>query len=254
MDVPLLTASLLPVPHGFTTRAGGVSDAPFASLNLGLSVGDRPEAVAENFTLLARTAGIPVSAWWRVSQVHGDAVVQAPSEQGEGLPPPCATADALWTDTPGHAVGVLTADCVPLLLVDPDGRRVAAVHSGWRGTAARIAARAVEALVAQGARPERLLAATGPCIQRCCYQVSGELAGRFDAEFGPGLTTVVEGSQARLDLVEAVERTLRAAGLRAGNVQRLPDCTACDAGRFYSHRRDAGHTGRHLSFAVCDFA
>lgn len=254
MDFPLLVAPLLPVAHGFTVRAGGVSEGPFASLNLGSSVGDRPEAVERNWARLSRATGVPLHGWRRASQVHGDAVVRAPEQHAEGLAPPSASADALWTDTPGLAVGVLTADCVPLLLVDPDGRRVAAVHSGWRGTAARIAARAVEALVAQGARAERLLAATGPCIQRCCYEVSGELGARFEAGFGPGVAERTEAGQARLDLTEAVERTLLAAGLKPGHVQRLPHCTACDASRFFSHRRDAGQTGRHFSFVRCDFA
>jgi YfiH family protein len=251
MDVPLLTAPLLPVPHGFTTRAGGVSLGPYASLNLGFSVGDEAGAVEDNFARLARAAGVPLGRWRRVSQVHGDAVVRAEAGEGRALEAPCATADALWTDAPGVAVGVLTADCVPLLLVDPEGGRVAAVHSGWRGTAARIAARAVEALVAQGARPERLLAATGPCIQRCCYQVSGELVARFDADFGPGVAEPGGGGGGRLDLVEAVRRTLLGAGLKAAHVQALEACTACEPQRFFSHRRDGGRTGRHLSFAVC---
>jgi YfiH family protein len=255
MEFPLLVAPLLPVPHGFTVRAGGVSEGPFASLNLSVAVGDAPEAVERNYARLSRAVGVAPSAWRRVSQVHGDAVVRAPEWQGaEGLPPPCATADGVWTDTPGLVVGVLTADCVPVLLVDPDGRRVAAVHAGWKGTAARIAARAVEALVAQGARAERLLAATGPCIQRCCYEVGAELGARFEAAFGPGVAERTDPEHARLDLVEAVGRTLREAGLQDAHVQRLPHCTACDASRFFSHRRDAGRTGRHLSFARCDFA
>jgi polyphenol oxidase len=138
---------------------------------------------------------------------------------------------------------------VPVLLVDPDGRRVAAVHSGWRGTEAHICARAVEALVAQGARPERLLAAVGPSIRRCCYQVSEELGARFSARFGAEVVAR-EGAEVRLDLARAVRDTLLGSGLGQANVEVLPQCTACDAGRFFSHRRDGGRTGRHLNFVM----
>jgi len=253
----LLRSSLLPVPHGFCTRTGGVSEGPFASLNLGFSVGDERARVEENYRRLAALAGAPLRALHRVSQVHGDRVLQARAldpagaEAGEP-PPPEGEADGLWTEAPGDWVAVSTADCVPLLLVDPEGGRVAAVHSGWRGTDARIAARAVEALVARGSRPERLLAAVGPCIQACCYEVSPELGERFEARFGPQVVDRGAG-RVRLDLARAVRQTLEDAGLRPGQVDVLPHCTACDSERFFSHRRDAGRTGRHLSFVAHRF-
>jgi polyphenol oxidase len=253
---PLVRSALLPVPHGFCTRAGGVSQGPFASLNLGFSVGDAPEHVEENYRRLAALAGAPLHALHRVSQVHGDRVVQAraaPADGAQQKPPPTeGEADGLWTEAPGDWVAVSTADCVPILLVDPERQRVAAVHSGWRGTEAHIAARAVEALVAQGSRPERLLAAVGPCIQACCYEVSAELGERFSARFGAGVVPREQG-RVRLDLARAVRQTLEGAGLAPGHVDVLPHCTACDAQRFFSHRRDAGRTGRHLSFAVARF-
>jgi hypothetical protein len=248
-----VTSSLLPVPHGFATRTGGVSEGPFASLNLGFFVGDLSEHVGENYRRLARAAGAALGALHTVRQVHGDAVVEARAvEAPPVLRPPEAEADALWTERAGEWVGVSTADCVPVLLVDPEGRRVAAVHSGWRGTDARIVARAVEALVARGSRPERLLAAVGPSIQRCCYAVSEDLAARFTERFGAEVV-LQEGGQPRLDLARAVRDTLWAAGLKPAHVDVLPHCTACDAGRFFSHRRDAGRTGRHLNFVVHRF-
>jgi len=159
----LVTSALLPVPHGFATRAGGVSEGPHASLNLGFAVGDLRERVEENHRRLAGMAGAALESLHTVKQVHGDRVVEAGAGEGTGaLRPPEGEADALWTERPEHWVAVGTADCVPVLLVDPEGRRVAAVHSGWRGTDARIVARAVESLVARGSRPERLLAAVGP--------------------------------------------------------------------------------------------
>ncbi len=249
----LVTSALLPVPHGFATRAGGVSEGPYASLNLGFSVGDLRERVEENHRRLAALAGAALDTLHRVSQVHGDRVVEAGAGEGTGaLRPAEGEADALWTQRPEHWVAVGTADCVPVLLVDPEGRRVVAVHSGWRGTDARIVARAVESLVARGARPERLLAAVGPCIQRCCYVVSEDLGTRFSAGFGPEVV-VREGADVRLDLARAVRDTLLGAGLKAAHVEVLPHCTACDAERFFSHRRDAGRTGRHLNFVVHRF-
>ena len=250
----VVCSSLLPVPHGFTTREGGVSEGVYASLNLGFAVGDVREHVEENHRRLAARLDVALGALHTVKQVHGDRVVEAGGGQGGGDTTPASEgeADGVWTGHEGHWVGVGTADCVPILLVDPDGRRVAAVHSGWKGTEARIVARAVEALVARGARPARLLAAVGPCIQRCCYVVSEELAGRFGARFGAEVLAR-EAGQVRLDLSLAVGRTLREAGLGPERVEVLGECTACDARRFFSHRRDAGRTGRHLNFVINRF-
>lgn len=252
--VSLVTSALLPVPHGFTTRAGGVSEGPYESLNLGFAVGDSRERVEENHRRLAAAMGVALGQLHTVKQVHGAHVVRVGEEAPVRTEPrvPEGEADALWTEQAGHAVAVGTADCVPVLLVDPHGQRVAAIHSGWRGTEARIAARAVEALVAQGSRPERLLAAVGPCIQRCCYLVSRELGERFSAHFGPEVVSE-QGGEVHLELSRAVRDTLRAAGLLPEHIDVLPQCTACDAGRFFSHRRDAGRTGRHLNFVLHRF-
>lgn len=245
MSRSFLQSSLLPVPHGFSTREGGVSEDAFASLNLGFFVGDSRERVEENHRRLAAQVGAPPGTLHTVRQVHGDRVVEAGGPEGE--------ADGVWTERPEHWVGVGTADCVPVLLVDPDGQRVAAVHSGWKGTEARIVARAVEAFQARGSRVGRLLAAVGPCIQRCCYEVSEELAGRFTSGFGPHVVGREPGARPHLDLSLAVRETLLGAGLLAERVDVLQACTACDARRFFSHRRDAGRTGRHLNFVLHRF-
>ncbi|NRD50637.1 peptidoglycan editing factor PgeF [Corallococcus exiguus] len=246
-----LTSALLPVPHGFATRAGGVSEGPYASLNLGFSVGDERPRVEENHRRLAQAAGARVGALCRVSQVHGDTVLEARGEADDMLRPTLGEADALWTEGEGSWVAVGTADCVPVLIVDPRARRVAAVHSGWKGTDLEISARTVEALVARGSRPEDLLAAVGPCIQACCYEVSPELGDRFRARFGPDV--VRTGARPHLDLPLAVKASLTKAGLKPGQVDVLQACTACDPERFFSHRRDAGRTGRHLNFVLHRF-
>lgn len=247
MTEPFITSSLFPVPHGFSTRSGGVSEGPYRSLNLGFQVGDERARVEENVRRLAKAAGISPSELHTVSQVHGDRVLEAqpgPTQVGE--------ADALWTDRAGVAVGIRTADCVPILLADPDGKRVAGVHSGWRGADLRIAQRAVEVLVAQGARADRLIAAVGPAIQVCCYEVSDDLATRFRERFGDDVIARDDGPW-HLDLARVVRQTLEAAGLKSDRIDVLRQCTSCDSDRYFSHRRDKGVTGRHLSFAVCRF-
>src|SRR4051812_7021837 len=135
MPDPFLTSSLLPVPHGFSTRDGGVSEGPYRSLNLGAAVGDQPERVAENRARVERFAEVLPGALQLIHQVHGDRVVEAPVSA-------LTEADAIWSADPHLAVAVSTADCVPVLLVDPVGKRVAAVHSGWKGTYSKISARA----------------------------------------------------------------------------------------------------------------
>jgi polyphenol oxidase len=236
----ILRSALLAVPHGFSLRTGGVSSGPFSSLNLSVAVGDREGDVAENLRRLAQDAGLAPESLVTLQQVHGDRVVRA-------APGAAAEADGVWTDAPGCWVGVKAADCVPVLLSSAEGHLVAAAHSGWRGTALQVAARAVAALVQAGATARTLRAAVGPCIQACCYEVGPELAARFSTDFGPEV--VREGGvRPHLDLSAAVKKTLLAAGLLPDNVEVLPACTACDASRFYSHRRDGGATGRHLAF------
>lgn len=221
-DLPMspLRSSLIPAPfvHGFTTRH------------------DDHAALFQNGLWL-----------FRAHQVHGCAVL----EVHDGLTPEAVRtepADAVVATTPGLAVGVVTADCVPILLCAPERRAFAAVHAGWRGTVARAAAAAVEALAARaGSRPSALLAAIGPSIGPCCYEVAPELAARFEEDFGEG---VVDRSRPapRLDLWEANARALGAAGLLPERIDRLGRCTACEHGLFFSHRRDAGATGRQVAW------
>jgi len=253
MTLRFHTSRLLPVPHGFTTRDGGVSQGPYRSLNLSLSVGDSSEHVAENLRALAREVGIRSSQIQTAAQVHGARVLEdvVPDPHAE-LPSACGEADALWTASAGSAVAVRVADCVPILIVDTGSCRVAAVHSGWRGTELKIAARAVEALVSRGGVTSRLLVAIGPSIRACCYAVSTALSDRFVALFGSRVVRTSAGQQ-HLDLPRAVHQTLVDAGVRSENIDLLPGCTSCDAGDFFSHRRDKGTTGRQMGFVVCSF-
>lgn len=251
MDESLfITSSLLPVPHAFSTRNGGVSPPPWSTLNLGLGLGDAPERVEENLRRLGAALELPRSALHTVKQVHGDRLLQSDGQSGPAESR--EEADALWTEAAGEAVGVRTADCVPLILVDPRNRRVGAVHAGWRGTALELAARVVEHWSSLGSRPERLIGALGPHIRRCCYAVSADLAAQFSAQFGAEVVSL-RGAAYHLDLALAVRRTLERAGLKSGQIDADGPCTACEPGRFFSHRRDGGKTGRHLSLVVCRF-
>jgi YfiH family protein len=241
MALQLLTSRLLAdLPHGFTTRTGGTSAAPFDTLNLGDLVGDEPATVADNWRRLEMATGL---AFARVRQVHGARVVTA-----AGPSAPCLEADGVVSLQPGVAACVAVADCVPILLATPDGRAVAAIHAGWRGTVERVAVEGALALASsKGATLERLRAVIGPSIGPCCYQVSDDLAGRFESAFG---TEVVRRSAAgpRLDLWVANRQALRLAGV--GEIEVLGRCTACERGSFFSHRRDAGRTGRMIGFVA----
>lgn len=236
----LLTASSLRSRHGFPTRAGGFSVGAFRGLNTSLVVGDEPDTVYRNLALLAEAAG--AAGIVTAKQVHGDRVVSA-LEVTE-----LTEADAVFTNEAGRAVGVRTADCLPVLLEDRRTGVVAAVHAGWRGVIAEIVARAIEAM---GAQPSTVFAGIGPCIQKCCFEVDGDLPARFASAFGDGVVLGQgAGAKPHLDLPLAVQRTLARLGVPEGHVVALPQCTKCDE-RFFSHRRDQGITGRHLSFITC---
>jgi polyphenol oxidase len=220
------------VAHGFSLRTGGVSLGPFESLNLSELVGDQPQAVAENMRRLHQKAGLAQQIA-TANQVHGDRFVD--EELRELLPatePQQAGADALISGR--GPVGVRAADCFPVLL--SAGGKVAAVHSGWRGTRMKIAKRAATQL------GKNVIAAVGPGIGLCCYQVSKELADQFREQFG----SKAVDARDHLDLRFCIESALREAGVE--NLEQVPGCTSCDAEKFFSHRRDQGRTGRHLAF------
>ena len=243
----LLRSPLIVAPHGFPTREGGVSVGPYATLNSSRTVGDVPDAVDENLERLTRAALATRLA--TVSQVHGDAVVKAKLEASAAV-----EADAVWTDEPGLAVGVRTADCVPILVEDRVGRRVAAVHAGWRGVLAGVLPRALGVLQGEGTRLDDVRIAIGPCAHSCCFEVDGTLAVEFAQVFGSKVVVAPHGkSKVHLDLPGALMESLRSLGVREEQVTVLPACTMCDR-RFYSHRRDKGLTGRHLSFITCRFS
>lgn len=212
----------------FTTRLGGVSEGPYASLNLGRKSGDDVDRVDENRRVACESIGADVERLALNYQVHSNRVVRAAAGvRGEH-------ADGLWTDEPGLPILAMSADCLPVALAraHTDERAVAVLHVGWRGL--------LEGIVEAGAGAiggGTLAAAIGPGIGPCCYDVGDEVATPFRERFGDDV--VRDG---RLDLWTSAERALRAVGV--ADVERLDRCTACEPETFFSHRRDAGRTGR----------
>lgn len=232
------------IRHGFSTRGGGVSEGPYAAMNLARNVGDSPAAVAENHRRFAAAVGYAPDRLFESSQVHGARVLRV-----DGAEVPATRreeADALVTSTPGDAVAVRVADCVPVLLAAPGRGVVAAVHAGWRGVAARIIGAAV---VAMDVPPDEVIAAVGPCIGGCCFEVGDDVAEEIAAASTASVVRrAVGGARPKVDLREAAGWQLAAAGVAA--VEHVGGCTMCEAGRFHSFRRDGKASGRLLAAVV----
>jgi polyphenol oxidase len=223
-----------PYRIAFSTRHGGVSGGPYASLNLGIRTEDEPAHVVENRTRLCGEVDVDPDGATMAWQRHG-AIVRRAEPRGVVTPGTVYDhCDGLWSDAQGQGMMLLTADCLPIAVVrdnctDP---AIAILHAGWRGLLAGIVTVGVSVLGGT-----RLAAAIGPGIGPCCYEVGEEVAEPFREAFG---ADVAVGG--RLNLWTAAERALRAAGCH--RVDRTDLCTACDPERFFSHRRDAGRTGR----------
>ncbi len=226
--VRLLEADLGAAKAAFSTRLGGVSEPPFDSLNLGLLTDDDSEAVAENRRRVAAALGFEPERVVFARQVHGTRLIEHPTEPRNDPP----EADGHVLREPGLTALVFTADCLPVAVAGPRG--VAMLHAGWRGLAGGILAAGVEAVGATSA-------AIGPGIGPCCYEVGEDVLEAF-SDFGEG---VAAGRM--LDLAEVARRQLARAG--GERVESAGLCTSCEAELFFSHRRDAGRTGRQGGIA-----
>ena len=239
------------VKHGFNPRTGGVSQAPYDTLNLGRSVGDRPEHVAENLRRFAGAVGYEPAALFETSQVHGGAVrVVVAGEDPASVRR--EEADALVAPPGGIAIGVRIADCVPVLICDDGSGAVAAVHAGWRGVVAGVVEAGVAALAATcGNTPRRFRAALFPHIGGCCFEVGDDVAAQL-AVLHPEPERVVDRSRGkpRVDLALVVSSKLQACGLAAGEIERVAGCTRCEPERFFSFRRDGQRSGRHIAAII----
>jgi YfiH family protein len=271
----LRAASLSKIPwlvHGFSTRSGGFSRAYGGhALNLGFTQDDSKASVERNRVAFSRE--VASGSWPLVTlrQVHSDTIrfVEAPSKLQ-------LVGDGLITSTPGLLMAIQTADCLPIILVDPKRRAVGVFHAGWRGTVKRIVEKGVGEMRRRfGTRPRDLKAAIGPGIHACCYQIGKEVREQFESQFAYAerlFREVEERDPVRekypmlfltarppghsdlpkkifLDLVEANRQQLLAAGVPARSIEALPLCTSCHTDVLFSYRAEKGQTGRMMGVA-----
>ncbi len=233
--------------HGFSTRLGGVSAPPYDALNLGESVGDAPDAVAENRNRFAHSIGYTTDHLCEVQQVHGTTILTV-TARDEPAAVRSQQADALITTDSDRALGIRTADCVPLLLAHPASGTVGAVHAGWRGAVAGIVH---DAVIAMAVAPSELIAAIGPHIRLDAFEIGEEVAQSLVAAAGGHSVVDRSRDKPHGDLTALVTHQLMTAGLPASHIEDVGGCTHSERARFFSHRRDRGTTGRHLSVIVC---
>jgi YfiH family protein len=255
------------VVAAFTGRAGGTSEAPYATLNLGLRVGDDLRRVLANRRRVATVLGLAGRPWALARQVHGNRVLAVDAGRGGGGPaagpgrvegvglgqgppearPPVGDGDGLVTADPGVVLAVLTADCAPVLLADPAAGVVGAVHAGWRGLAAGVVEAGVAAMASLGADPAGCVGLVGPAVGGCCYEVGPEVRQAVGVRLPAALATTRDGHPA-LDPAAGAAQALRRAGV--GQVRVAGECTFDLEERFFSHRRDHGRTGRQAGLVA----
>ncbi|MBI5569992.1 MAG: peptidoglycan editing factor PgeF [Desulfomonile tiedjei] len=251
-DVAVLLPGLEPQSAimAFSLRTGGCSPPPFDTLNFSVSQGDSAENVRRNFKRFGNRLGIDPLRVVTCRQVHGDRIAVVVD-----LPNAPPVADAVVTATPNLYLAVKTADCLPVLLLDLHLRVSAAVHCGWRGAVHRITSKVLGLLKDRfGTDPQDLVAVLGPAIGACCYEVDDAVLTPFRQSVPDPERFIRQGKTAnpgreslRLDLA-AVNRTeLISQGVAEENIHQVEGCTCCDAGRFFSYRRDGARSGRHIA-------
>ena len=229
----LRAASLSDVPHGFAGRRGGVSTGVHAGLNVGLGSADEREAVLRNRDL-ARDALLPGASLVTVRQVHSPDVVTVTGPIGEADRP---AADAMVTNLPGLVLGILTADCVPVLLADAQAGVVGAAHAGWKGAIAGVTDNTLAAMEKLGARRDQISATIGPCIGRASYEVTSDFARHFEEEDVENSRFFSAGREGhcQFDIAAYVAARLAKAGV--SRVEMMDEDTYSQPDRFYSYRR-----------------
>jgi hypothetical protein len=235
--------------HGLFNRQGGHSQGPFASLNVGYSVGDEPERVEANHRAIYSALNIEPGDMVSAQQVHGARVTVATAEDGGGT---LERTDALISDTPGLMLMMRVADCVPVFFYTAESPAVGLAHAGWRGTLEGVATKTARAMAsAFGCRPEKLIVGLGPSIGPCCYEVGPEVVARVREVYGAqadGLLSPATGEgKAYFDLWHANALQLRNTGVE--QIETAGICTCCRCDEFYSHRSEGGRTGRLAALA-----
>ena len=237
------------VCHGFSTRPGGVSPAPWDSLNLGVGRGDTAENVQENFRRFCAAVGADPMRVVLSKQVHEPNVrLVTGADAGKGLwrERDYQSVDAMICNTPNLPLVVFSADCGTVLLYDPVHQAIGAVHAGWRGCAAGIVEKTVAAMgAAYGSRPAELLAALGPCIGPCCFETDGDVPEAMQAALGADADAyiTVKGPKFHVDLAGLNRQWLLRAGLLPERIEVSGICTACRPDLFWSHRKMGDQRG-----------
>ncbi len=237
--------------HAISTRFGGVSKAPYDTLNLALHVGDDIHDVIENRRLFSEAIGIDCNNIVTPEQVHSDAIYKVTKkDMGRGsksYDDAVAETDALMTDERMIPIMLCYADCTPIILLDPIRHAAAIAHGGWKGTLKSIAAKTVAAMrESYGSNPKDILAGIGPAIGPCCYDVNDEVADLFSDSFPEIADKVIKrkNNKIKIDLWELNRWQLEKAGLRKKHIDMANICTYDNSDVFYSYRKDSGRTGR----------
>ena len=235
--------------HGFSTRKGGVSSGKFSLLNLGVATADDRENVTQNFALFCNDVGIDPGHLVMAKQIHSTRVLTAKKKDaGRNLAAfdSFEEADGFVTNEPGVCLTSFSADCTPILFLDPVKRVVASVHSGWRGTLGQIACQGIDAMQKQyGSQSKDILVAMGPSIKQCHFEVGEEVYRLFSEKFGDVArdNTLQKGNKYYIDTDAINVHSLMSMGILKEHIFCHPDCTFCDSETFFSYRRD-GETGR----------
>ena len=248
-----LTAEGILVPHCFTTRLGGVSKGIFDSMNIAIKEGESEENVRKNLAILAAALDFDLQKLICTRQTHSDIVrVVTKRDHIDIFHRDYPECDALVTCDPGTALMIYTADCTPMLFHDPVTGAVGAAHAGWRGTAAAIGAKTVEAMVREfGCKPENIRAAIGPNIGFCHFETDADVPEALIAAFGPAVEEFIRKSVEKyyVNLKEINALILRRAGVQHIDISR--SCTVCEHHRFWSHRYTKGQRGSQGALIVC---
>lgn len=237
------------VAHGFSTRLGGISEGMWASLNLGVSRGDDPDHVRENYRRFLTAIGAQGPRMAMSNQVHENhvRVITKADVKEDPYEKVSYEADGLVTDLPGVTLVIFSADCLPILYYDPVRQVVAAAHAGWRGTAADIAGAVVRKMEeVYGCDPQNILAAIGPGIGPCCFETHEDVPNAMTEAMGAAALSAIEvlpTGKFHVDLKALNAKRLESAGLDPAHIAVSPDCTCCMPEKYWSHRATHGERG-----------
>jgi YfiH family protein len=256
-DIRYLEATVLGdcdcIVHAFCTRWGGVSQERLANFNFNTHVGDSKESITRNWTLLSSAFDIPVENFFTLDQVHGNEIIIIDEDSQisrDGDDPFC---DGIISARPGLAIGIKTADCIPIFFLDPVRRIIGAVHAGWMGTSLGIAAKAIDIFMQRfGSSASDIVAVIGPAIGPCCYEVDKRVFESMK-EYGDSDNFFDKGTREgkwMLDLAAANKSQIKVKGIPPHNIYSADICTSCHRDIFFSHRGEGGKTGRQLNFIM----